>query len=137
MLNFEKPIYKITEYVEALSKKISVDRSYVECKDNKRKSTFMIEDGWNSLRDMLIDTEYGRYLHPKNHEALIEALSMIARCYLYECIYLKTEYADHIAISMKNEPFDVIICKDTSNDWKNYKGEWQSWKFDDDGHYLK
>ena len=128
--------HEMIEYIDAISKKIFIDRSYVECKGNNRKSVFMLEDGWNSLRDMLIDTDYGKYLHLKNHETLIEALSVMANCYLYECISLKTEHISHISISIKPEPFDVIICKDRSNDWKNYKGEWQNWKFDDNGNFL-
>ena len=134
---FDKDEQKdIKEYIESLSNVISIDKSYVECNLNARKSTFMIEDGWNSLRDMLIDTEYGKYLHPNNYETLIEAFSVMAQCYLYECLSLKTEYISHINISIKNEPFDVVICKDKSNDWKSYKGKWQDWKFDDDGYYI-
>ena len=82
----------IKQFIESLSNSISIDRSYVECKLNNRTSTFMLEDGWNSLRDMLIDTAYGKYLHPNNYEILIEAFSVMAQCYLYECLSLKTEH---------------------------------------------
>lgn len=126
----------IKSFIDSLSKNIPIDRSYVECKQNNRTSTFMIEDGWNSLRDMLIDTEYGKYLHPKNYEMLIEAFSIMAKCYLYECLSLKTEHISHIDISISDQPFDVIICKDKSNDWQNYKGKWQNWKFDENGYYI-
>ena len=129
--------HKIKEYAENLSKCIYVDRSYVESKSNKRNSTFMLEDGWNALRDTLIDTEYGKYLHPKNYESFIEAMVVMAQCYLYECLALHTENISHINISISNEPFDVIICKDKSNDWKNYAGKWQDWEFDDNGYYIK
>lgn len=127
---------EILNFIESLSNTIPIDRSYVESNMNKRTSVFMLEDGWNSLRDMLIDTEYGKYLHPKNHEILVESFSIMAKCYLYECLSLKTEHISHINISIKTDPFDVIICKDKSNDWKNYKGKWQDWKFDDNGYYL-
>ena len=127
---------EIKNYIDGLSKCIAIDKSYVECKANRRNSVFMIEDGWNSLRDMLIDTEYGRYLHPKNHENLIEAFVTMARCYMYECVSLKTDNYSHIDISMSDKPFDIIICKDKSNDWKNYAGKWQDWEFDENGNYI-
>ena len=113
-----------------------IDKSYVECDLNKRKSTFIIEDGWNSLRDTLLDTNYGMYLHPSSHNVLVEAFMLMARCYLYECLALKTEHITHVNITIKDEPFDVIVCKDTSNDWKNYAGRWQTWKFDENGNPM-
>lgn len=129
--------HEIEEYVEKLSKRIYIDRSYVDSKQNKRTSTFMVEDGWNAMRDALLDSEYGKYLHPNNYPRFIEAMVIMAQCYLYECLTLNGYDISHINISIDNEPFDVIICKDRSNDWKNYAGKWQDWEFDENGHYVK
>ena len=41
---------ELTYFIDNISTTIYIDKSYVECKENKRKSVFMIESGWNSLR---------------------------------------------------------------------------------------
>lgn len=129
---------EIRNIVKSLSDNIVVDKTYVDCCENLRKSVFMIEDGWNSLHDMLIDTEYGKYLHPNSHLLLVDAFSTIARCYMYECISAYTDKCSHISITIDNkQDFDVIICKDKSNEWKKYPGKWQDWEFDKDGKIIK
>lgn len=126
----------LSSFIQAMSKEMPIDKSYVECKQNKHKSTFMLESGWNSIRDILLDTEYVKFLHPSNHYVLVEAFMVMARCYLYECLSTKTQDITHVNIIIKDEPFDVVVCKDTSNEWKNYAGKWQDWKFGDNGKTL-
>ena len=127
----------LLSYIESMSREIAIDKTYVECNENKRASTFMIESGWNALRDTLIDSEYCRYLHPSGHSTIVDAFVTMARCYMYECVALKTENISSISIQARLEPFDVIVCKDTSNDWKKYPGKWQNWKFDENGKFCK
>ena len=113
-----------------MSKEIAIDKSYVECNQNKRKSTFLIEDGWNSLKDMLLDTEYGKYLNDENKHILIDTYATVIKCYMYECLVDAGYAYDHIGLEIDPRcKFVTIICKDTSNSWKNYPGKWQTWKF--------
>ena len=127
----------ISEYVKSMSKEMCIDKSYVECSNNKHADTFLVETGWDTLRDLLIDSGYGRYLHKESVASLVEAFVVMAKCYLYECVMIKyQDAAEHINISIANAPFDVTICKDTSNSWKSYIGKWQSWNFDDNGNYV-
>ena len=122
---------EIQEFVHSISKEIAIDKSYVECKQNKRKSTFLIEEGWNSLKDMLFDTEFGKYLDENNQNLLVDTYATIIKCYIYE--YLSTEqYAvEHIGIEVDQScKFIALICKDASNSWRNYPGKWQTWNFD-------
>lgn len=128
---------KILECIEVFSKEICIDKTYVECNKNRRSSTFMIESGWNALRDLMIDSKFGKYLNDIAQASLVEAFSTMARCYMYECISLYTDKYTHIDISVKpTSTFTVIVCKDTSNEWKDYCGPWQDWEFDDNGHPI-
>lgn len=122
----------IIEYIDSLSKEICVDKSYVDCKANKRTSTFLLEEGWNSLKDFMVDTDYCRYVTVQHQPVLVETFATFAKCYMYECLALKTEQFQHVIINVDpNCNFDVIVCKDQSNDWKNYKGKWQTWNYDE------
>ncbi len=128
---------ELSEYVESLSREICIDKSYVDCSLNKRTSTFMTEIGWNSLKSVLVDTDYCRFLPTKNHASLVDSLCMMARCYMYECLALKTDNYEHINVMIDPDcTFDIVICKDNSNDWKKYLGKWQTWKYDLSGNYI-
>ena len=130
-------ISKLEEIVKIMSRKIFIDKSYVECKDNKRKSVFMVESGWNSLRDVILDTKFCKYIYGNTNEVLIDAFATMGRCYVYECLSSKTEKFTSINVTVKEDcEFEVIVCKDVSNDYKRYLGRWQDWEFDDDGNFL-
>ena len=128
---------ELTSFIGTVSKAIYIDKSYVECKDNKRKSVFMIESGWNSLRDVILDTKFCKYIHGNANEVLIDAFATMGRCYVYECLSSKTEKFTCINVTIKEDcEFEVIVCKDVANDYKRYLGRWQDWEFDGDGNFL-
>ena len=128
---------ELTYFIDNISKAIYIDKSYVECKDNKRKSVFMVESGWNSLRDVILDTKFCKYIYGNTNEVLIDAFATMGRCYVYECLSSKTKKFTSINVTVKEDcEFEVIICKDVSNDYKRYLGRWQDWEFDDDGNFL-
>lgn len=127
----------IRDFIEHMSEKMYIDRSYVECKENKRKSVFMIESGWNALRDLMLDSRFGKHLYGQSAEVLADAFATMSRCYVYECLSLKTEKFTEISVTVKDDcVFDVVVCKDTSKDYKTYKGRWQDWAFDENGKFL-
>lgn len=127
----------IVEFINSMSREIYIDKSYVDCKENKRRNTFIIETGWNSLKDLLFDSRFCRNLHQFGKDTVISAFLTLAVCYVYDCLAMKVDDPSTIHISVKNDAiFDVVVCKDTSNEWKNYIGPWQDWKFDDDGNVL-
>ena len=130
---------EIKAHVEAMSKKIFIDKSYVEYNGNTRKDVFMLETGWNALKDLLIDSKYGQHLNSMPHapEVVIDAFATMGRCYMYECIAKITDKTQSINISLSPKcTFDVVLCKDMTNDQKHYIGRWQDWEFDDNGHFL-
>ena len=127
----------IRNYIDEMSREIYIDKTYVECKENLRKSTFMIESGWNALQDLMLDSKYCKYLDAAGIYTVIDAFSTMGRCYMYECLALKTEYFQNIAITLKKDcVFDVIICKDIAHDSRRYVGRWQDWKFDSTGKFV-
>lgn len=127
----------LSSFIEDMSKTICIDKSYVDCKENKRKSTFMIESGWNSLKDVILDSKFCKYTFNATDEVLIDAFATMGRCYIYECLALKTDKFTHINVTVKEDcEFEVIVCKDSSEDYKKYLGRWQDWEFDDEGNFL-
>lgn len=97
----------------------------------------MIESGWNSLKDVILDSKFCKYTFNATDEVLIDAFATMGRCYIYECLALKTDKFTHINVTVKEDcEFEVIVCKDSSEDYKKYLGRWQDWEFDDEGNFL-
>ena len=131
---------EILDIVENLSHEMFIDKSYVECSENLRKSTFMLKSGWESLCNIMLKTNFGKNMHPKTQESVVDAFSTIACCYIYECLSCYSHIKDkisHVTICVdQNCDFEVVVCIDKSNDWKKYLGKWQQWEFDNEGHFL-
>lgn len=133
----EEETKKIRDFVTKMSKSICIDKSYVECIENKRKSTFMLETGWNALKDVILDTNYCKNSFEHANAVIIDAFVTMVRCYMYECLAQVTDKSSYVNILVDgNCEFDVIVCKDTSMDYKKYFGKWQDWEFDDNGKFL-
>ena len=127
----------IREFIDAMSQEICIDKSYVDCHENLRSNVFMIESGWNALKDMILDTHFCKYMHNHAQGAIAEAFATMARCYIYECVSMKTDKFTSINITLANDcEFEVIVCKDTSYDFRRYIGKWQDWDFDENGKFL-
>ena len=120
---------EIIDFVNSLSHEIPVDKTYVDFKGTNFKDTFLTEEGWNALCDTILDSSFCKYIHPRNHETIVDAFVTIARCYIYQCLLSRYGNVEHIiAMVRPNTSFDVVICKDCSNEWKKYPGKWQTWK---------
>lgn len=128
---------ELTCFIDNVSKAIWIDKSYVECKENKRKSVFIVESGWDSLRKLILDTKFCKYTGGNVEDVLIDAFTIMGRCYVYECLSSKTDKFTSINVTVKEDcEFEVIVCKDVANDYKRYLGRWQDWEFDDYGNFL-
>lgn len=128
---------KIRNFIDVMSHRICVDKSYVDCKGNYRKSKFMLEEGWNKFCDAIFDTRFCQYMYNYSEEDIASTFATIGRCYMYESLAKEVENISSIDITLKDDcEFDVIICKDTARDWKNYIGPWQNWEFDENGNFL-
>lgn len=120
----------ILELIDVMSEEMYIDSSYVDKKDSKYKSSFMLDDGWTSLCDVVNDSKFCKYLHPKSQETLVDAFCMMGKCYMYECMSLYYD-VQHIQLEVDPEhDFEVVFLKDTTHAWKHYPGKWQTWKDD-------
>lgn len=125
---------QIKNTLDMITKTIYIDKSYVESSKNKHNNTFLVENGWELLKQTIIESEFGIKLSKSNQEMLVETISTMAKCYVYSLLinYYEHDYPNineyiHISPSLTSK-FDVIICKDTSNEWKSYKGDWTQWE---------
>jgi len=126
----EKEQKEITDFIDQMSREMHIDSSYVDRKGTKFKSTFMIDDGWKQLNEVMFDSKFCQYLHPKSQETIIDAFCMMGKCYMYECLALYYDF-QHIAIEVDpKQDFEVAFLKDQSHAWKSYPGKWQTWKDD-------
>lgn len=126
----EKEQNEILDFIKQMSKEMHIDSSYVDKKGTKFKSTFMLEEGWQSLNDVIFDSKCCKYLHPSSQETIADAFCMMGKCYMYECLALKYDFP-HIQLEVDPKcKFEVAFLKDTTNAWKQYKGKWQTWKDD-------
>ena len=121
---------EILDFISQMSREMHIDSSYVDKKGTKYRSTFMLDDGWTSLCEVVQDSKCCRYLHPNSQATLVDAFCMMGKCYIYECLALKYDF-QHILIDVDPKcEFDVAFLKDTSHAWKHYTGKWQTWKDD-------
>ncbi len=121
---------EIIDFIDSMSKEMHIDSSYVDKKGTKHKSTFMLDEGWTSLNEVIFDSKCCKYLHPKSQETIVDAFCMMGKCYIYECLALRYDF-QHILIEVDPKcNFEVAFLKDTSNAWKQYRGKWQTWKDD-------
>ena len=121
---------KIIEFINFMSREMHIDSSYVDKEGTKYKTTFMLNDGWTSLCDIVKDSRYCAYLHPRSQETLVDAFCMMGKCYIYECLNLFYD-VQHMQVEVDaSQDFEVAFLKDTPNAWKHYPGKWQTWKDD-------
>lgn len=120
---------KIYDIIKLLSKEIVIDKSYVQFKDNKHEDVFILEEGWNSVCKLAIDTKYGKNATKSENLILMESYMLMILCYLYHCLEILGYSSDGIIIDFTNKSkFMVEIHKDTINEWKYYPGKWQTWE---------
>lgn len=129
---------ELREYVNVMSKEIPIDKTYVEFNGNPRKSAFMREDGWNELKYDIVLSNFCKKIQTQNTKGMADAFATIARCYMYECLSLKTKDVEHINCTLRqDQEFDLVICEDVGRDFERYVGPWQTWEFDDNGNFKQ
>lgn len=129
---------ELRDYIDVMSKVIPIDKTYVEFKGNDRKSTFMLEEGWNQLKHDIVLSNFCKNISVKDTKGMADAFAVIARCYMYECLLLKTKNIEHINCTvLEDQEFELVICKDVGREFENYPGPWQNWEFDDNGNFKR
>lgn len=74
---------KLQEAVKYASREICIDKTYVEFTGTKYDKTFITEDGWKSLCNVLDITNFGKVVDKQLNEAIQESYREMIVQYLY------------------------------------------------------
>lgn len=118
---------KLSRIVNRAADEIYIDRTYVDFKGTKYEKTFLTEDGWKNLKDLVEKTKYGRNATVEDSKLLKECYKAIVSQYSYQLLSDLGYDVQNIDVEVLDEfPFMVEFRKDNVVD--NYAGKWQTWK---------
>lgn len=121
---------EIQKTINIMSERIFIDKSYVQCKDNKHDDVFLLLEGWNALMALLNETNYGDDATEDQYDVLVEFYYTMVLGYMYNIIsMLYPDKISHIHIEVSNlSNMEVDILEDNAHEWRTYPGKWQTWK---------
>lgn len=118
---------KLSRIVNRAADEIYIDRTYVDFKGTKYEKTFLTEDGWKNLKDLVEKTKYGRNATVEDSKLLKECYKAIVSQYSYQLLSDLGYDVQSIDVEVLDEfPFMVEFREDNVVD--NYAGKWQTWK---------
>ena len=119
---------EIKNAVKHLSREMWIDKSYVEFKENKHEDTFMLEDGWNELCALVIQTKCGQNATKQQNAMMQESFNLMILCYAYLFLENLGYDTDDIVLEIApNGKYMIEYEEDTIQEWKHYPGKWQTW----------
>ena len=77
---------KLSRIVNRAADEIYIDRTYVDFKGTKYEKTFLTEDGWKNLKDLVEKTKYGRNATVEDSKLLKECYKAIVSQYSYQLL---------------------------------------------------
>lgn len=111
-----------------MSKRICIDKSYVDFPENKHQDTFIELDGWRNLCSLLKKTKYGSRSTDAADEIVVEAFKTMVSAYLYSVLESFGYDIESITVDfVHGYGIDVKFYKDAVQEWKSYPGPWQDW----------
>jgi len=112
-----------------LTKEIWIDKTYVEFKGTKFEKTFLLEEGWNALRDLVVDTDFGQKCTKRQRGMMDRTFRSMLPGY-FEMMFADLGWdVDNMDFEIADDtPLDVEYMKDTAEEWKRYPGKWQAWE---------
>jgi hypothetical protein len=119
---------ELKHFINHISQSITIDKSYVMSKDNKYENVFLIEDGWNSLKEILLLSAFGSKLHQKDHHVLVNLFLSMAECYVFNTLLTYYDYTyinitDHIELIPNSKNIIIDVSRDTIQEWKCIKSK--------------
>lgn len=120
---------QIQNIVNQLSKKIIIDKSYVDYKGTKYTKTFITESGWNVLKNLVLKTKLTKNCSKYQHHVIQTSYELLIISYIYQCLQDLSYNILQISLSIENNASMMSEVQfDTIKSWKNYPGKWQLWK---------
>ena len=121
-------ISKLEEIVKIMSRKIFIDKSYVDFTENKHRDTFLELEEWENVCKLIKRTKYGKITTDATDSLLHDAFKTIALAYLYDVLEKFGYDIENITLDVFNDTgIAVRFYKDTIQEWKYYPGPWQDW----------
>lgn len=117
----------IQKIANEASKEIYIDKTYVAYKDSKYEKTFISEEGWNALYDLICMTKFGKQVSNDQNQLMQDSYKAIIVQYVYQFLEDMGYDISNIFVDiLSNTKFMVQIRECEIND--NYPGKWQSWE---------
>lgn len=124
----EKDAKKIMEILDSLTKEIWIDKTYVDFKGTKFEKTFMYKEGWDALRELVLDTDYGKRCTKYQRETIDGAYKEMLIEYIRMVFDDIGWNVENLAFFIDDKtPFKVEYYPDVAEEWKRYPGKWQTW----------
>ena len=117
---------KIINIVDIISKSITIDYTFVNHKNTKYEKTFITEEGWNQLCEVLNQTNGGISCSKEDYATIDEAYKLIMIQYAYQTLEDLGYDIANICLEMSNDSKYTIEVRSLSFT-DNYKGKWQEW----------
>lgn len=120
---------KALDQLNIVADEIWIDKTYVDFEGTKFRKTFLLEGGWNELRDLVKATDYGANC------TKTQAASMNAAFRAMIVGYVDMAFTE-LGWDVENMVFDVTegakfrveYHMDVGEEWRNYVGPWQTWQ---------
>lgn len=114
----KEEINKIKYIIQALSKNIWIDKTYVRYKGSRWKDAFIQEKSWYKLCNLIIDTEFGQKSSFYEDRFITESLIVLSITYLYSILCKYGYDVQYIILDVKdNSKFKVTYEMDNRKRW--------------------
>jgi hypothetical protein len=114
----KEEINKIKYIIQALSKNIWIDKTYVRYKGSRWKDAFIQEKSWYKLCNLIIDTDFGQKCSFYEDRFITESLIVVSITYLYSILCKYGYDVQYIILDVKdNSKFKVTYEMDNRKRW--------------------
>jgi hypothetical protein len=111
-----------------ITKEIHIDRTYVDSPKTMFENTFLTEEGWIALCQLVKDTNYGKKVNASQQEILSGAYKKMIICYV-EQIFNDLDWdTENMVFSMADNAKFMVEYYPGTNEYMTYPGRWQTWK---------
>ena len=117
------------DQLDVIAREIWIDKTYVDFEGTKFKKTFLLEGGWNELRDLVKATDYGADCTRTQTANMDAAFRAMIIGYVDMAFAELGWDVENMAFDVaENAKFRVEYHKDVGEEWRNYVGPWQAWR---------